>query len=94
MKYSVKIKKNRKYINEFRHKARLYFAKIYRERKVKEKFLTVLGWLFDIIVTGIAIHYIINHKNILSYGLAIYMIQYYVKWFVDVVKDRKVIKVQ
>jgi len=90
MKYSVKIRKNKRYLNEFVHKVRLYFAKILFERKVKEKTLTILEWFFDVIVTGVAIHYIINHKNILSYGLTVFIVQYYIMWFVNLVRDRKV----
>lgn len=78
--------KIRTFINNKIYSIRIQANVFATDYNVKEKSLFLLSLIINILVTGLAIKYCVDNRNILSYGLAAVLIIYYLEKVVEIIK--------
>ncbi len=74
------------FINNGIYKLDMKFREFSELYEVKEKTLTLLSWLFDISITGLAIWICIEYRNFFSYGLTAALALYYLDKVMKIIK--------
>jgi hypothetical protein len=74
------------FLNSLTNKCRNAWATLVDEYSIKEKSFTLIVQAFNALITGCLIWYAVEHRDIVSYGLLAALAQYYISWFVDVVR--------
>jgi hypothetical protein len=78
--------KTKNYINNIIHKVKLYKSYLNNKYDLSSKISESLKYVFNVLFTGLIIWYIVNNKNILSYGLFTALFVYYFKFVVETIK--------
>ena len=78
--------KVKKFINNAHYKLKYKVLEFSRAYQIPEK-LTITGfWVFDVLITGVAIHIVLEYRNIFAYGLASALFLYYLEKVTKIIK--------
>ena len=86
-KLRVFFTKTDRFINKFKHSINLKVNGFIKERHLIEKSGQLLLFLcLNVVGTGWLINYIITNRTILSYGLTVAYISFFIDWLVQTIK--------
>jgi len=81
--FFIKIKN---YINNKKYKLTLGVAAIIHDYMLRDKFLQLISWIVNVVITGTLIYYIMNNNNFIAYGLTVILGIYYLDMVVQIIK--------
>jgi len=82
------ISKIKSFINLKRYKYRPVMLQLDETYEIRSKTSYVISIIINIIVTGIAVRYILTHNNFLKWGLLVFIVQYYMEWIIKEIKRK------
>ena len=85
----ITFRKIDKFIKKFHHNTHLAIKGIFQSRENQKKFKEIGTYLFNLLFTGVVIHYALTHFNPLSLGIISALFMYYFSWIVKTIRGQQ-----
>ncbi len=74
------------FIKESFHNGKRIVNILIKSDAAKKRIDLLLTVSFNVLLTGLVISYVINHRNFISYGLLSWIVTYYIEWLIKLIK--------